>query len=706
MRIHELAKELNISSKELLAQCATLHIEAKSHMASIAEADVSRLRESLATDKTPVPSAPTSPKSDAPPAREERIEKTPSLTTTDQAQRVSPPSPPIKPHEKEPTPRTKAPSPPKPGATITIKGPIIVKDFAARLGLKPNRLIAELMSMNIFASINQKVDLKIAQKIAEKHGFKLDHEKKTGEHKAPVKTPLAPEEPEEDKPEDLLPRPPVITFLGHVDHGKTSLLDYIRRTRVTEKESGGITQHIGAYTIAFEGQHITFIDTPGHAAFTAMRARGANLTDIAVIIIAADEGVKPQTREAIQHAQAAGVVVMVALNKIDLETANPDKVKQELQELNLSPEEWGGDTICCPVSAKTGEGVDHLLEMILLQAEVLELKANPKRNARGYVIEAQLEPGMGPTAHFLVTRGTLRVGDHLVCGPYAGKVKALINDQGKKVRSAAPSFAVKCLGLKDVPGAGSPFQVYESERAAQAISNKLLEEKRTQALTSPQRKPSLRELLSQTDPSTVKELSVVLKADVQGSLEAIQQSLSEIKSDKVTLKIVLADIGNITGNDVLLASASNAIIMGFHVAKEGQVNSLAKQEGVDIRLYSIIYELLDDVRQVMTGLLDLTLKETVIGQARIKQVFQIGKRNQIAGCYVSEGRVTAKAQARLIRDNDVIYEGQISSLKRFQNDAREVRQGQECGLRLDTFSDYNEGDTIIFYTVDKIEQTL
>ncbi|MFH0952758.1 MAG: translation initiation factor IF-2, partial [Verrucomicrobiota bacterium] len=611
----------------------------------------------------------------------------------------------------KPAPAPEAPAaapapPPAPPAkrVITVRGAVIVKEFAEQLAVKPNQLIAELMTMNVFASINERVDLKVAQQIADKHGFALEHEKKVIEHKPVIKAPEEGVETTEDRPDDLLPRPPVVTFLGHVDHGKTSLLDKIRHSRVAEGEDGGITQHIGAYSVQYRDRAITFLDTPGHAAFTAMRARGANLTDIAVLIIAADDGVMPQTREAIQHAKAAGVAMMVAINKIDLRTASVDRVKRQLQQEGLTPEDWGGELICCPVSAVTGDGIDHLLEMILLQAEMMELKANPKRRALGYVIEARLEAGMGPTANLLVTRGTLHVGDAIVCGPCWGKVKALINDQGIKVRTAGPSSAVKCLGLNSVPEPGEEFQCYPNDRVARQTAEERMAKKRMDELVVPKR-ASLEDLLRKTAEHRC-ELFLVLKTDVQGSLEAIQQSLLGIKSDKVSLKMVLTGVGNITENDVLLASASNAIILGFHVGKEDGVGDRAKQEGVEIRLYSVIYELLDNVRDAMTGLLEPVTKETVIGHAEVRQVFDISKKGKIAGCIVTDGRAASRSRVRVKRNQDVIYEGSINTLKRFQNDAAEVREGQECGIRLDNFADFVAGDVLELYEMEKIAQQL
>ena len=595
---------------------------------------------------------------------------------------------------------------------IELKKPkIVVKELAERMGMKPNMVIAELMKMNVFASINAEIDLKIAKEIGEKHGFEVRKEEKKKAPAQPVKSKAVEarkKEQVEDAPDALLPRPPVVTFMGHVDHGKTSLLDKIRNTRVVTGESGGITQHIGAYTVELNDNKITFLDTPGHAAFTAMRARGANLTDIVVLVVAADDGVMPQTIEAIKHAKAAGVCVIIAMNKMDLRSANPDRLKQQLQENDIMVEEWGGSIGCCPVSAETGEGIDALLERILLESEMLELKANPNKSASGFVVEAQMEPGMGPTASVLVKGGTLKVGDSVICGKYWGRIKALISDQGKKVRAAGPSTAVKILGLTNVPGAGDEFQAMTSDRDAKALSEALQQEERLSQLEGgvAPKKVSLDDLFGAADTDEKKELKVIIKADVQGSVEAIAHSLSGIRSDKVEINIITNDVGNITENDVMLASASDAIILGFHTGKESGANAAAKREGVEIRLYSIIYELIEDVESAMKGLLEPELREQIIGEAEIREVFELSKKSKIAGCMVMSGRITAKASIRIKRGSDILFEGLIGSLKRFQNDAAEVRQGQECGIRPDNFTNFDAGDTIQAYTVEKITQNL
>jgi len=682
MRVHELAKEYNVSSKDLLEKIHTsLKFDLKNHMAALTEDQVSAVRKLM----KPPAAEPAKPVATAVAVEPAPVEKAP------------PPAAPAAPANE-----------PVKSNLLIVKPPMIVRELAEMMGIKPNMLIAELMGMNIFASINQKIELKIIQALAERHGFRVELEKKqpkpqAADHKPVETAPVV----QTDKAADLIARPPVVAFMGHVDHGKTSLLDKIRKSKVAAGEDGGITQHIGAYTVKTANGLITFLDTPGHEAFTKMRARGANLTDIVVIVIDAVDGLMPQTREAIQHAKAAKVCIMVAINKIDLRAANPDRVKQQLQGEGLAPEDWGGTTVCCPVSALSGEGVDNLLDMINLQAEVLELKANPARKAQGYVIEAQLESGMGPTASLLVRKGTLKIGDAILIGPHWGKIKALINDQGQKVKEAGPSYAVKCLGLSSVPEAGSEFNIVGSEKEAREAAVKLTMENRERNFsTSQPKRASLESLLQKIDAAEKKELDVIIKADVQGSLEAIQHILDGIKSTKISIKVLLTGVGNITNNDVLLASASNAIIIGFHVSTENGVNSLARREGIEIKLYNIIYELMDDLKNIMSGMLDPILRETQHGQIEIKQVFDLGKKGKVAGCLVRSGKITSRSRARVRRKGDVVFEGAVSALKRYQNDASEVREGQECGVRLDHFSDYEIGDIIELYEVEKIAQQL
>jgi len=627
----------------------------------------------------------------------------------------------VKPKEAEPAP---VPAPPpstdkgaldEPGEAeslddgrkvIHIKPPIIVKEFAGQLGLKPFQLIKELMDdFTVFANQNQTIEPDVATKIAEKHGFVLEKERRekgAGVHKV-EQVVVAPPPPVIQKEEELKPRAPIITFMGHVDHGKTSLMDAIRKTRVAAGEAGGITQHIGAYSVEHKGQKITFIDTPGHAAFTAMRARGANVTDIVVLVVAADDGVMPQTVEAISHAKAAPhVEIMVAINKIDLPGANIDRVKKQLQERDLTPEDWGGKTVVCEVSATRGTGIDHLLEMMLLQAEVMDLKASPSAKARGSVIEAQVEAGRGPTATVIVQMGTVKVGEPFICGDYSGKVKSLIDDKGKPVKEAGPSTPVKVLGFTGLPNAGDEFLVMESEREAKTLSEERLETKRSEKLSVPQR-ATLETLLEAADGK--KTLRLVLKCDTQGSVEAIVAALKQIESKKVELDIIHAAVGPISESDILLASASNAVVIGFNIKVENMAVTAAKREGVQVKLYSIIYELLDQIKDAMAGLLEPEFRETVLGHAEVKQVFELSK-GIVAGCLVTDGRIARTARARVTRKRQPVYDGGVSTLRRFQDDVKEVRSGLECGIKLGDFSEYHVGDIIECYQLEAMVQKL
>ena len=626
----------------------------------------------------------------------------------------APTAPPKKPEPPQPTTttdgaaavETAAPEAEAPAQNVIhIKPPIIVKQLAAELGLKPHQLIAELMNFNIFANINQTIEPDIASKIAESHGFVLEKERREkggGVHKV-EQIVVAPPPPVIEKAEELKPRAPIITFMGHVDHGKTSLMDAIRKTRVAAGEAGGITQHIGAYTVDHKGHKITFIDTPGHAAFTAMRARGANVTDIVVLVIAADDGIMPQTIEAINHAKAAPhVEIMVAINKVDLPSANIDKVKKQLQDRDLVPEDWGGKTIVCEVSATRGTGIDHLLEMMLLQAEVMDLKASPTARPRGTVIEAQVEPGRGPTATVIVQMGTLKVGEPFICGDYSGKVKSLIDDRGRPVKEVGPSTPVKVLGFTGLPNAGDEFLAMESERATKTLSDERLEAKRAEKLTVPQR-ATLETLLESA--TGVKILRLVLKCDAQGSVEALTAALKQIESKKVDLEMIHAGVGPISESDILLASASSAVVIGFNTKVENMAVTAAKREGVQIKLYSIIYELLDQMKDAMAGLLDPEFRETVLGHAEVKQVFELSK-GIVAGCLVTDGRIARTGRARVIRKRQPVYDGGLSTLRRFQDDVKEVRSGLECGIKLGDFSEYQVGDIIECYQLEAMAQKL
>jgi translation initiation factor IF-2 len=589
---------------------------------------------------------------------------------------------------------------------IHIKPPIIVKELALQLGVKNFQLIKELMDdYNIFANPNLTVEPDIATQICAKHGFVFEMERREkggGVHKV-EQVVVAPPPPVIAKEEELKTRGPIITFMGHVDHGKTSLMDAIRKTRVAAGEAGGITQHIGAYTVDYKETRITFLDTPGHAAFTAMRARGAHVTDIVVLVVAADDGLMPQTLEAISHAKAAPhVKIMVAINKIDLPSANIDRVKKQLQDRELSPEDWGGDTIVCEVSATKGTGIDHLLEMMALQAEVMELKASPTATPRGTVIEAQVEPGRGPTATVIVQMGTLKTGDPFICGDYGGKIKSLMDDRGKPIKEAGPSTPVKVLGFSGLPHAGDEFLVMESERSAKALSEERLLERRADKLSVPQR-ATLESLLEAADG--MKHLRIVLKCDAQGSLEALVGALGQIESKKIDLEIIHSGVGPISESDILLASASNAVVVGFNVKVESMAVNVAKREGVQVKLYSIIYELIDQMKEAMAGLLDPEHRETVIGHAEVKQVFKLSK-GIVAGCLVTDGRIARTARARVLRRRQPVYDGGLSTLRRFQDDVKEVRVGLECGIKLGDFSEYQVGDIIECYQLEAIAQKL
>jgi translation initiation factor IF-2 len=598
---------------------------------------------------------------------------------------------------------------PETGEVIVIKPPIIVRELATALKQKPFIIIGDLMKLGVFATVNQAIDEKIAQQLCAKYGFRFEVEKRERGagvvHAVEKKIELD----VEDKPETLKPRAPVVTIMGHVDHGKTSLLDVIRKANVAAGEAGGITQHIGAYTISVphperkkDLAQITFLDTPGHAAFSSMRARGANVTDIVVLVVAANDGVMPQTIEALNHAKAAKVPILVAVNKIDHPNANPMKVRQQLQDKGLVPDDWGGDTIFVDVSALTKQGIDKLLEMILLQADLLELKANPDRHAKGNVIESGVEPG-GPTATVLVRKGTLRVGDIIICGEFYGRVRALISEEGSRLKEAAPSVAVRVLGLNGVPDAGLEFSVVEDEKAARELAEQRFLEARAEGQEN--KKVTLENLFATLAAEQSKVLKVVVKADTQGSVEAIVEALKKIEAEKVSLEIIHSDVGTITENDVALASASSAVILGFHTRVDSTAAEKAKHEGVQIKLYAIIYELIDQVKEAMAGLLEPVTKETIVGSAEVRQIFELSKGAPVAGCMVSSGRIV-RGKVRVRRRKDVIYEGVTQSLRRFQDEVNEVRAGMECGIRIEGFGEFQVGDAIECYSIEKVAAKL
>ncbi len=589
------------------------------------------------------------------------------------------------------------PEPVKIEKAVMTAEKIIVKDLSERIGKPVSEIIKKLLMLGIFANINNELDFDTAQLICTEFGVELELKlAETAEDALEA-------EDVEDSEADLVSRPPVVTIMGHVDHGKTSLLDYIRKSHVTASEAGGITQHIGAYTVELHGQRITFLDTPGHEAFTAMRARGAQATDIAILVVAADDGVMPQTIEAINHAKAAGVQTIVAINKMDKPTADPDRIRQELTKYELVDEAWGGDTIIVPVSAQTGQGVDQLLEMILLVAEVQDYKANPNRKARGVIVEARLDKGRGPVANVLIKNGTLRVGDTIIAGMAYGRVRAMVNDKGERVKEARPSDPVEVIGFNDVPEAGDILSAVDDD----SLSRKVAEERRDKAraaLIKAQSKTTLDDLFSQISEGQIKELNIIIKADVQGSVEAVKQSLERLSNDEVKVKVIHGGVGAITETDVNLASASNAIIIGFNVRHDNNVRDLAEHEKVDIRLYRVIYNAIEDIQAAMKGMLAPKFKENVLGRCTVRQTFRVSGVGTVAGCYVTDGKIQRNAQIRLLRDNVIVHEGKIDSLKRFKDDAKEVASGYECGLGIENYNDVKEGDEIECFIMEEVSR--
>ena len=582
--------------------------------------------------------------------------------------------------------------------TITLPEKMTIRELADRMKVQPSVIVKKLFMKGQMVTVNQEVDFDAAEEIALEFNYICEPEEKVD-----VIAELLKED--EENPEDMVARPPVVCVMGHVDHGKTSLLDAIRSTRVTDREAGGITQHIGASVVSINGQNITFLDTPGHEAFTAMRMRGANSTDIAILVVAADDGVMPQTVEAINHAKAAGVEIIVAVNKIDKPSANIEKVKQELSEYELIPEDWGGSTIFCPVSAHTKEGIDNLLEMILLTAEVLELKANPNRNARGLVIEAQLDKGRGAVATVLVQKGTLHVGDSIACGSSYGKVRAMIDDKGARVKKAIPSTPVEILGLNSVPAAGETFVVCDSDKEAKAFADTYISEEKNRLIEDTKAKMSLDDLFSQIQSGNMKELDLIVKADVQGSVEAVKQSLVKLSNEEVVVKVIHGGVGAINESDVILASASNAIIIGFNVRPDPVAKVTADNEGVDIRLYKVIYNAIEDVEAAMKGMLDPVFEEKVIGHAEIRQIFKASGVGNIAGSYVLDGVMERGCKVRISREGEQIFEGDLASLKRFKDDVKEVKTGYECGLVFEGFNDIKVEDQVEAYIMVEVPRT-
>lgn len=714
MRVHELAKELGMTSKDLIARIQELGGEVKNHM-SIVDASLLQLIQGK-LKKTASKSFAEAPKETAAEVKKSesaKIEKVAAPTHVSQTAKTEPvlqtvketksaPSAPEKRASEKPISEVKMTS----AAVATdnkkvfhLEFPITVGNLAEQIGVRIPELIKALMGLGVFATVNQLLNEEIVYALGEK--LEIEIEKKQDEEVEAI------ENQEEEDPSKLKFRPPVVTMMGHVDHGKTSLLDAIRQTNVASKEKGFITQHIGAYGVDIPGKgHVTFLDTPGHEAFTAMRARGANVTDVVVIVIAADDGVMPQTIEAIDHAKEAGCPIVVAINKSDLPSANPQKVMTGLQKIDLMPEEWGGKTICIKVSAKTGAGIDQLLEMLLLESEILELKANPDAPAKGIVIEGHLSKGSGAVASVIVQNGTLKVGDMLVCGPYMGRIKALKNDRGKTVKDAGPSYAVEVSGLNGVPEAGESFVVVEDEKIARKITDKRVLELREKQMRGAQKHLSLEGLYERISEGNFKELKIIIKADVQGSVEALKQSLERQSTDLCRLHVIHGGAGGINESDVMLAAASDAIVIGFHVKADTRAEELAEKEGVDLRFYQIIYDAVDDVRKAMEGLLEPTFQEVIEGKMQIRKIFKSSKTGNIGGAMVLKGKVTRQSKVRVIRNQVIVFEGKLSSLKRFQDDVREVAEGYECGVALDQFQGLQEGDIIEAFRVEKIAARL
>jgi translation initiation factor IF-2 len=715
-RVHEIAKAQGVSSKELLAALKKAGVEAKAAASSVEEGEALKaLSGNGATAAKPAAkkAEKAPPKAAAKPApaakkpagggKKRRVVIDSQASRRDQMGGPPPQRPPRRrggrrrrPLLEEPPLKTEAPA--EPEATRVNSG-ATVREVAELLGLGSAEVIKKLMTMGEMATLTQTLTDDSIRAIADEYDRKIEIVTAAEEE---------PEAPEfEDAEESLVDRPPVVTIMGHVDHGKTSLLDAIRETEVAAGEAGGITQHIGAYQVHHEAKTITFLDTPGHAAFTAMRARGAKVTDIAVVVVAADDGVMPQTKEAIDHARAADVPILIAVNKIDKEGAQPDRVRNELAADGLTPEDWGGETVYCDVSAKTHEGLDTLLDMILLVSELEELGANPDAPASGTVVESQLDPGRGPVVTILVQRGTLAVGDSLVGGPQWGRVRAMHDFTGERVEQAGPGMPVEVLGFDGVCEAGEHVHVVENDRRARQLAQERGNRLKTEALARRQaRKVSLEEVFSRAQAGDIKELDIVLKADVAGSLEALQDEIAKVPQEQVGINIIHSQTGGINESDIMLASASEAIVIGFNVRPLADARKAAEREGVDVRTYSVIYKITEDLRNAMEGLLEAVEVEEILGEAEIKQTFKASKVGRIAGCIVNEGRVARDASVRLIREGTVIWDGKLGSLRRFKDNVQEVEQGQECGVVLDGYADVKEGDVLEFFKTKQVEQTL
>ena len=680
IRVYELAKELNVSSKDLITLLMEeFGVEVKNHMSVIEDEDAALIQELIGENGIPQ-------------EKKSIVDEYEDQLAEEVNKGVRKKKKTKKEIEREEIERNAEAA----CGVVEIGDTITVKELCEKLGKPTADVIKNLIFLGVMAGVNQEIDFATAEKLCEKYEVIAERKEEETELEAF-------EEDTDVVEENLEKRPPIVTIMGHVDHGKTSLLDAIRKAKVTDTEAGGITQHIGAYTVTLNGEKITFLDTPGHEAFTAMRARGAQVTDIVILVVAADDGIMPQTKEAISHCKAANVPMIVAINKIDRPGANVDRVKQELTEHGLVAEDWGGDTICVPVSAKTGENLDSLLEMILLTAEMQELTADPNRKSKGTVIEAKLDKGRGAVASLLIQNGTLHVGDSILVGSTYGRIRAMFDDMGKKIKSAGPSIPVEVLGLSEVPAAGDRFVVVKDEKTARNMAEIRKDKIKTESHQASHR-VSLEDLYSQIQEGKVKELSIIVKADVQGSVEAIRQSLEKLSTDDVKVRVIHGAVGAITETDITLAAASNALMIGFNVRPDSNAIAAAERDGVDIKTYRIIYDAIEDVKSAMIGMLDPEYKEVVNGKAEVRMTYKISNVGTIAGCYVTDGKIVRNSEVRVIRDGIVIFESVLASLKRFKDDAKEVNKGYECGLSVERFNDLKEGDIIESFTMEAVKR--
>ena len=680
IRVYELAKELNVSSKDLITLLMEeFGVEVKNHMSVIEDEDAALIQELIGENGIPE-------------TKKSIVDEYEDQLAEEVNKGVRKKKKTKKEIEREEIEKNAEAA----CGVVEIGDTITVKELCEKLGKPTAEVIKNLIFLGVMAGVNQEIDFATAEKLCEKYEVIAERKEEETELEAF-------EEDTDIVEENLEKRPPIVTIMGHVDHGKTSLLDAIRKARVTDTEAGGITQHIGAYTVTLNGEKITFLDTPGHEAFTAMRARGAQVTDIVILVVAADDGIMPQTKEAISHCKAANVPMIVAINKIDRPGANVDRVKQELTEHGLVAEDWGGDTICVPVSAKTGENLESLLEMVLLTAEMQELTADPNRKAKGTVIEAKLDKGRGSVASLLIQNGTLNVGDSILVGSTYGRIRAMFDDRGKKIKSAGPSIPVEILGLSEVPAAGDRFIVCKDEKTARNMAE-LRKQKIKADSHQASNRVSLEDLYSQIQEGKVKELAIVVKADVQGSVEAIRQSLEKLSTDDVKVRVIHGAVGAITETDVTLAAASNALVIGFNVRPDGNATVQAEKENIEIKTYRIIYDAIEDVKSAMIGMLEPEYKEVVNGKAEVRMTYKISNVGTIAGCYVTDGKIVRNSEIRVIRDGIVIFESTLASLKRFKDDAKEVAKGYECGLSVEKFNDLKEGDVIESFTMEAIKR--